>query len=96
MILSTTDTLRVELPSNTPTATHPHMTLNDCERAQICRSYKRGLHTHPRREDRTEILGLKPTTLESRMAKLGIKRAARMASPLPILRAVFPGFLHPL
>ena len=76
MILSTTDTLRVELPSNTPTATHPHMTLNDCERAQILQVLHERAWRVRGAGGAAEILGLKPTTLESRMAKLGIKRAA--------------------
>lgn len=74
MILATDDTLRVELPSAARNAAAPRMTLKESERAQILRVLQetgwriRGTH------GAAEVLGIKPTTLEARMAKLGIKR----------------------
>ncbi len=74
MILATDDTLRVELPSAARSAAAARMTLKESERAQISRVLQetgwriRGTH------GAAEVLGIKPTTLEARMAKLGIKR----------------------
>ena len=77
MILTTGDTLRVELPSVAQSATAPRTTLKESERAHILRVLHetgwrvRGVH------GAAEILGIKATTLEARMAKLGIKREQR-------------------
>jgi transcriptional regulator with GAF, ATPase, and Fis domain len=82
MILTTGDTLRLELPSVTQIVGAPRMTLKENERAQILRVLHqtgwriRGVH------GAAEALGIKPTTLESRMAKLGIKRAERRNSDI--------------
>jgi formate hydrogenlyase transcriptional activator len=80
MILTTGDTLHVELPSVTQGATAPRLTLKESERAHILRVLQetgwriRGTH------GAAEILGLKATTLEARMAKLGIKREKRSSN----------------
>ncbi len=74
MILTTGDTLRVELPFGAQPAAAPRMTLKESERARILHVLQetgwriRGAH------GTAEILGIKPTTLEARMARLGIKR----------------------
>jgi PAS domain S-box-containing protein len=77
MILTTGDTLRLELPSVRQSTAAPRMTLKESERAQILHTLHetgwriRGVH------GAAEMLGIKPTTLESRMARLGIRREAR-------------------
>lgn len=82
MILTTGDTLRVELPPITQSVTPPPTTLEDSERAHILRVLEktnwriRGAH------GAAAILGIKPTTLEARMAKLGIKRVDRDSNEL--------------
>lgn len=77
MILTAGDTLHVELPSASQSTPSPRMTLMEVERAHILRVLQetgwriRGPH------GAAEILGTKPTTLEARMARLGIKRQKR-------------------
>ncbi len=77
MILAAGDTLHVELPSASQSTPSPRMTLMEVERAHILRVLQetgwriRGPH------GAAEILGTKPTTLEARMARLGIKRQKR-------------------
>jgi PAS domain S-box-containing protein len=79
MILTTGDTLDVELPAATPSTLSPGMTLDESERAHILRVLHetgwrvRGAH------GAAEVLAIKPTTLETRMAKLGIKRPKRIS-----------------
>ncbi len=74
MILTTGDTMRVELPAVTQDKATARMTLQENERSLILRILQetgwrvRGL------EGAAEILGIKPTTLEARMHKLGINR----------------------
>lgn len=74
MILTADDTLRVDVPLATGQATPPRRTLKDIEREEIVRA----LHDTGWRIrgdfGAAAILGLKPTTLEARMAKLGIRR----------------------
>ncbi len=89
MIVSQGPTLQVELPSLTGTwtlapapasssggaAATNGMTLDDTRsnaKSWPCSSRPAG--ESAARTERPQILGLKPTTLESRMAKLGIKR----------------------
>ena len=74
MILTTGDTLRVEATSITQSTTSSRMTLMESERAQIlCALHETGWRIRGAGAA-AEILGIKPTTLEARMAKLGIKR----------------------
>ena len=74
MILTTGDTMRVELPALTQNRVTARSTLKENERSLILRVLQdtgwrvRGL------QGAAEILGIKPTTLEARMSKLGIKR----------------------
>jgi len=74
MILSKDSTLQAEIPSILGAESVRPMTLAEMERAHILKVLDttgwriRGKHAA------AEILGLKPTTLESRMAKLGLNR----------------------
>lgn len=81
MILTTGDTLRLELPSAAGASTPARITLEESQRTQILRV----LHETGWRirgcGGAAEILGIKPTTLEARMAKLGIKREKRSSNP---------------
>lgn len=74
LILSKGPTLNISLPrTKAPTAKKP-ATLNEVEREHILEVLRRtGWHVRGPR-GAAEILGLKPTTLEARMKKLGIKR----------------------
>lgn len=75
MILTSGSALDLELPPVTHGTIAPPMTLEESQRAHILRVLHetgwriRGPH------GAAEILAVKPTTLETRMAKLGIKRA---------------------
>src|SRR5262249_15793335 len=78
MILSTGPTLQVELPSP-PQAPHDGgptmgMTLEEVERRHIRAVLEKTGWKVSGPRGAAILLGLKPTTLESRMARLGIKR----------------------
>ncbi|MCL4854470.1 MAG: sigma 54-interacting transcriptional regulator, partial [Bryobacteraceae bacterium] len=77
MILTMGDTLRVDLPAAAHSATTDRMTLKENERAQILRTLRETGWRIRGDGGAAEILGIKPTTLEARMAKLGIKRERR-------------------
>jgi transcriptional regulator with GAF, ATPase, and Fis domain len=81
MILAADDTLRVEVSSLHRSAAPPPMTLKESERVQILRVLNETGWRIRGEGGAAEILGLKPTTLEARMAKLGIKREKRKANP---------------
>jgi transcriptional regulator with GAF, ATPase, and Fis domain len=75
LILNRGSTLRIDLPLKQDTAAAPGLTLEDVERRHIESVLST---THWRISGKgaaAELLGLKSTTLRSRMAKLGIKRA---------------------
>jgi PAS domain S-box-containing protein len=74
IILASGDTLQVELPSQMHDAAAPRMTLKDSEREQILSVLQRTGWRIRGVGGAAEILDIKPTTLEARMAKLGIKR----------------------
>lgn len=80
MILTSDDTLHVELPSGAESPLASRMTLKESQRAQILHVLSetgwriRGPH------GAADILGVKPTTLEARMAKLGIMRDKRSSN----------------
>jgi PAS domain S-box-containing protein len=80
MILATDDTLRIELPLIPQTAAAPRMTLKDSQRAQILRVLDECGWRIRGASGAAQILGLKPTTLEARMAKLGIRRDKRISN----------------
>jgi transcriptional regulator with GAF, ATPase, and Fis domain len=74
MILSTDATLRVEIPSPEPGTSNLGLTLEEVERRHIT-GVLEGTNWRVRgKNGAAEILGLKPTTLESRIEKLGIVR----------------------
>jgi transcriptional regulator with GAF, ATPase, and Fis domain len=77
MILTTGDDLRVDLPFVAQAAAAPPRTLKESERAQIMRVLDETGWRIRGARGAAEILGLKPTTLEARMAKLGLKREQR-------------------
>jgi transcriptional regulator with GAF, ATPase, and Fis domain len=74
IILTSGDTLHVELPAQMQDAAAPRMTLKESEREQILGVLQRTGWRIRGVGGAAEILDIKPTTLEARMAKLGIKR----------------------
>lgn len=74
MILATGDTLLVEIPK---ASVPSRKTLREREREQIQRVLQESGWRIRGEHGAAAILGLKPTTLESRMAKLGITRPDR-------------------
>ncbi len=77
VILASGDTLHVELPADTQEATTPGMTLKESERGLILRVLQETGWRIRGDGGAAEVLGIKPTTLEARMAKFGIKRPKR-------------------
>jgi transcriptional regulator with GAF, ATPase, and Fis domain len=74
MILATDDSLLVEVPTLASDSRTPHVTLSEGMREQILRVLQDTGWRIRGPGGAAEILGVKPTTLESRMAKLGITR----------------------
>lgn len=74
MILSKGSTLQAEAPSISDSASAQPMTLSDVQRRHILDVLGRTGWRIRGNNGAAEILGLKPTTLESRMGKLGIER----------------------
>ena len=75
MIISTDNTLRVELPRARDSAATPAATtLQEVEHNHILSVLEKTRWKVSGKGGAAEILGLKPTTLESRMEKLGIRR----------------------
>jgi formate hydrogenlyase transcriptional activator len=79
MILASDDVLRVELPVAAEIAAAAPMSLKESERAQILRALDETGWRIRGEGGAAEILGIKPTTLEARMAKLGIQRKGRIS-----------------
>jgi transcriptional regulator with GAF, ATPase, and Fis domain len=77
MILASGDELHVDLPTGTPDARATRMTLEENQREQILRALQNTGWRIRGTGGAAEILGIKPTTLEARMAKLGIRRPNR-------------------
>ena len=77
MILTTSDSLQVEIPSLGPGHHRPRMTLSEGVKEQILRVLQDTGWRIRGPGGAAEILGVKPTTLEARMAKLGIRRPKR-------------------
>ena len=77
MILATDDTLWVELPAPTQPPVHRRLTLKESQTAQILQVLEETRWRIRGAGGAAELLGLKPTTLEARMAKLGIARQRR-------------------
>lgn len=80
MILTSGDTLRVDWPSVASDGMAPRMTLRESERAHILRALHETGWRIRGAGGAAALLGLKPTTLEARMAKLGIKREKRKSN----------------
>lgn len=74
MIVSKGATLKVELPEVTGDATSRDLPLYEMEKNHIIKVLKQTGWRISGKAGAAEILGLKPTTLQSRMQKLGIKR----------------------
>ncbi len=79
MILSNDSVLRIQMPEAVGTAPRGSMRLEDCQRRHILAVLERTGWRIRGRGGAAEILDLKPSTLESKMAKLGIRRTE--ASP---------------
>lgn len=78
MILASGGSLHVELPAGTQDAITPRMTLKESEREQILRVLQETGWRIRGAGGAAEVLGIKPTTLEARMAKLGINRPKKV------------------
>ncbi len=76
MIISKDKTLKVQIPGISDSGTHQKLTLETIERRHIFEILEKTEWRVSGRNGAAEILGLKPTTLEARMKKLGIKRPA--------------------
>jgi transcriptional regulator with GAF, ATPase, and Fis domain len=74
MILSKGATLQVEMPRISDSKTRPNVTLEEHVRDYILEVLESTGWRVSGKNGAAEILGLKPTTLESRMQKLGIRR----------------------
>lgn len=74
LILSEGHTLRVEMPSAREGLAPASMTLDDVQRKQIIDVLELTAWRVRGNGGAAQLLGLKPSTLESRMAKLGVKR----------------------
>jgi formate hydrogenlyase transcriptional activator len=74
MILASGDTLHVELPTGTQNAAPGPLSLKENERELILRVLQDTGWRIRGTGGAAQLLGVKPTTLEWRMAKLGIKR----------------------
>ncbi|QDV47943.1 Formate hydrogenlyase transcriptional activator [Stieleria neptunia] len=77
MILADSDTLHVDMPATSRDGTQPHKTLKEVERDQIQLVLERTGWRIRGSGGAAEQLDIKPTTLEARMAKLGITRPNR-------------------
>jgi transcriptional regulator with GAF, ATPase, and Fis domain len=76
MILVKNETLHVPIPACDETTSATDLTLAEMEASYIRRIMERTGWRVRGRGGAAEILGLKPTTLESRMGKLGIRRGS--------------------
>jgi PAS domain S-box-containing protein len=74
MILTQDNTLRVELPKTEPLKSIKTMTMKETERSYILQVLQMTGWRVRGKGGAAEVLGLKPSTLESRMSKLGIVR----------------------
>jgi PAS domain S-box-containing protein len=74
MILTTGSTLRIEVPKSATSKAPRLMALQDVERKHILEVLESTSWRVRGQNGAAAVLGLKPTTLESRMSKLGIKR----------------------
>jgi len=77
MIVSSGKTLGVSVPRRVSTETPANLSLEDAERRHILGVLQKSGWRLTGRGGAAEILGLKRTTLQSKMKKLGIRRPAR-------------------
>jgi formate hydrogenlyase transcriptional activator len=77
MIAATGSKLWIEPPGKTAMALTPRLTMKEVDREHIRRILETTGWRIRGKNGAAEILGLKPTTLENRMAKLGIRRPAK-------------------
>jgi len=80
LILSPGSTLRLAEPLSTPTRPTPDR-LDQIEREHILRMLERCGWRINGEGNAAAVLGLEPSTLRSRMQKLGIRRPARLRLP---------------
>jgi len=76
MILESGPVLRIDVPKRVDSAVVEYMTLDDVEKKHILEVLEQTGGRVRGEEGAAERLGLKPTTLESRMKRLGIQRKA--------------------
>jgi transcriptional regulator with GAF, ATPase, and Fis domain len=74
MILNEDSTLHVQLPLGRNLRSAQKIALKDLERKHVIEVLEMTGWRVRGKDGAAEVLGLKPTTLESRMSKLGIKR----------------------
>jgi formate hydrogenlyase transcriptional activator len=79
MILSSNSVLVVDVPDNTATMVSRAVSLEEVERMHILAIMEKAGSRIRGKNGAAEILGLKPTTLESKMKKLGIKRTVHVS-----------------
>jgi DNA-binding NtrC family response regulator len=81
MILTQGQTLQVQLPATAPTATAlaaaAELTMDEMQRQHIRAVLLQTGGQVRGRHGAAEILGMKPTTLDNRMKKLGVERPGR-------------------
>ncbi len=77
LIINTGRTLQIELPSNLEEFEKQACTLEDVQKKHILATLKMTEWCIRGKNGAAKILGLKPTTLEARMAKLGIQRPTK-------------------
>ncbi|MEW4526665.1 sigma 54-interacting transcriptional regulator [Maioricimonas sp. JC845] len=80
MILAGSDTLHVELPADVQDETHSTTNLREREREQILGVLEETAWRIRGAGGAAELLDIKPTTLEARMARLGIKRPGKRSN----------------
>jgi len=76
VIISSGSTLKIELPSENGIRRNQARTLDEVQRQYILDTLDTTRWRIRGKNGAAQLLGLKPTTLESRMAKLGIRRAS--------------------
>ncbi len=78
VIITTGRALQIELPGNPSAMHHQVRTLDQAQKDHILKNLKITNWRIRGKNGAAEILGLKPTTLESKMARLGIRRPEKL------------------
>ena len=76
MIVSSGTRLQIEEPGGGPTGAQPSQAMDEVEREHLLRVLEQTAWRIRGKRGAAAILGLKPTTLEFRLAKLGLRRPA--------------------